>query len=298
MRILIADDVPDNIRLLSRMLADEGHQISAALNGRQALKLAASCVPDLILLDVMMPEMDGFELCAALKADPLLSGIPVIFLTALTDTEDESRALDLGAVDFITKPFSESVVRLRVRTHLEIKRQHDLLARQSHLDGLTGIANRRAFDDRLQWEWQRTIRSGESLAAAMIDIDHFKEYNDAHGHLAGDDCLRRVAGAMDELLARGGDFIARYGGEEFVCLLGGVNAGGADLVVEKLRGGVESLHLPHGVSPVSPWVTVSIGVALCRPTLERAPTDLVEAADVQLFKAKRLGRNRVSLTTV
>ena len=171
MRILIADDVPDNIRVLSRMLVDEGHQISAAINGRQALKLAETCAPDLILLDVMMPEMNGYEVCTALKANPLLSPIPVIFITALAEVEDEARGLTLGAVDYITKPFKESVVRLRVRTHLELKRQSDILAKLSHLDGLTGIPNRRAFDERLDREWRRTIRSREPLAAAMVDID-------------------------------------------------------------------------------------------------------------------------------
>ena len=298
MRILIADDVPDNIRVLSRMLGDEGHQISAAINGRQALKLAETCAPDLILLDVMMPEMDGYEVCEALKADPLLSPIPVIFITALAEVDDEARGLTLGAVDYITKPFKESVVRLRVRTHLELKRQRDILAKLSHLDGLTGIPNRRAFDERLDQEWRRTIRSSEPLAVAMIDIDHFKDYNDAYGHLAGDDCLRRVAGALAEMLKRAGDLVARFGGEEFICLIDGVDIKAVYAVAEKLRAGVEALQIPHGASPVSDWVTVSVGAAICRPAQETQSTDLVEVADVQLFTAKRLGRNRVSLTSV
>ena len=296
MRILIVDDIPDNIRVLSRMLVDDGHQVSAATNGRAALKLAASCAPDLILLDVMMPEMDGYQVCAALKADPLLKAIPVIFITALTDTEDETRGLALGAVDYIAKPFKEAIVRLRVRTHLELKRQRDLLSQLSHLDGLTGIPNRRAFDERLDREWRRALRAGEHLAAAMVDIDHFKEYNDAHGHLAGDDCLRRVAEALAAGLERAGDFIARYGGEEFICLLTGVDDQGTAVVAERLRADIESLRLPHGASPVSPWVTVSVGAAIRRPTQETAPSEVVAAADLQLFTAKRLGRNRVSVT--
>jgi diguanylate cyclase (GGDEF)-like protein len=295
MRILIVDDVPDNIRVLSRMLVDDGHQVSAATNGRAALKLAASCAPDLILLDVMMPEMDGYQVCAALKADPLLRSIPVIFITALSDAEDETRGLALGAVDYIAKPFKEAIVRLRVRTHLELKRQRDILSQLSHLDGLTGIPNRRAFDERLDREWRRAVRAGEHLAAAMVDIDHFKEYNDAHGHLAGDDCLRRVAEALAAGLERAGDFIARYGGEEFICLLNGVDDQGTAVVAERLRADIESLRLPHGASPVSPWVTVSVGAASRRPTHETAPSEVVAAADLQLFTAKRLGRNRISV---
>jgi len=295
MRILIVDDVPDNIRVLSRMLVDDGHQVSAATNGRAALKLAASCAPDLILLDVMMPEMDGYQVCAALKADALLKAIPVIFITALSDAEDETRGLALGAVDYIAKPFKEAIVRLRVRTHLELKRQRDILSQLSHLDGLTGIPNRRAFDERLDREWRRAVRAGEHLAAAMVDIDHFKEYNDAHGHLAGDDCLRRVAEALAAGLERAGDFIARYGGEEFICLLTGVDDQGTAVVAERLRADIESLRLPHGASPVSPWITVSVGAACRRPTQATAPSEVVAAADLQLFTAKRLGRNRVSL---
>jgi len=295
MRILIVDDVPDNIRVLSRMLAEDGHHLSAATGGRQAMELVEICMPDLILLDIMMPEMDGYEVCAALKADPLLSDIPVIFITALADAEDETRGLSLGAVDYITKPFKEAIVRLRVRTHLELKRQRDLLDRLCRLDGLTGIPNRRAFDEQLDREWRRTTRSQEPLAAAMIDIDHFKGYNDTYGHPEGDTCLRQVAGILADALSRGGDFVARYGGEEFICLFIGVDAKGLELVAEKLRNSVEALQIPHAASSASPWVTISIGAAICSPTPEMSPATLVEAADAELFRAKRAGRNRVSV---
>ena len=296
MRILVVDDVPDNIRVLSSMLADEGHQISAATNGRQALKLAEVSSPDLILLDVMMPGMDGYEVCAALKANPQLSSIPVIFIiTALADVEDETRGLGLGAVDYITKPFKEAVVRVRVRTHLELKHQRDILQNLSRLDGLTGIPNRRAFDERLDQDWRRGARMGESLGVLMIDVDLFKQYNDTNGHLAGDDCLRQVAGSLAGGLLRAWDFVARYGGEEFVCLLEGLDLAALSQVAERLRAAVEALQIPHGDSSVSPWVTISIGAALGQPTLEAPPTGLVEAADLQLYEAKRSGRNRVSL---
>jgi len=278
------------------MLADDGHAISAATSGRQALRLAASCAPDLILLDVMMPEMDGYRVCAALKEDPLLRTIPVIFITALSDVEDETRGLQLGAVDYITKPFKEAIIRVRVGTHLELKRQRDILERLSHLDGLTGIPNRRAFDARLDEEWRRSIRSGDLLGAAMIDVDRFKQYNDAHGHLEGDDCLRLVARALTSVLNRGGDFVARYGGEEFVCLISGIKIEDLGTLAEKFRTGVEALRIPHGSSPISPWVTISVGAALQQPAPNISPSGLIEAADSQLFRAKEQGRNQVCIT--
>lgn len=295
MRVLVVDDVPDNIRVLSRMLVDDGHEVSAATNGRQALKLAATSAPDLILLDVMMPEMNGYDTCAALKADPLLQTIPVIFITALTDVEDETRGLNLGAVDYITKPFKEAIVRARVKTHLELKRKRDLLEQMSQIDGLTGIANRRAYEQRLEQAWQRAIRSGERLAAVMIDIDFFKQYNDTYGHLAGDDCLRRVAATLSEVLAHGSDLLARYGGEELVGLLSGVDEAGPAMMAERLRASIETLQIPHDASRISPWLTISIGGASCRPTRDQRPSSLIEAADLQLFEAKRQGRNQVKL---
>jgi diguanylate cyclase (GGDEF)-like protein len=298
MRILIVDDVPDNIRILSKMLAEEGHDISAATDGQQALVIAESILPDLILLDVMMPGMDGYAICAALKAHPLLKSIPVIFVTALSETEDETRGLSLGAVDYITKPFNEVIVKLRVRTHLELKQQRDLLGRLSAIDGLTGIPNRRAFDERLDAEWRRAIRVRGALVLAMIDIDYFKAFNDSHGHIEGDECLRRVAKTLDAGARRGEDFVGRYGGEEFVLLSSGSDEAGMAGLVETLRSNIEGLRIPHGASAVAPWVTVSGGVAICRPTIEMRATDLLASADAELYKAKHRGRNCVSVTTV
>ncbi len=298
MRILIVDDVPDNIRILSKMLADEGHDISASTNGLEALMIAESVLPDLILLDVIMPGMDGYAICAALKANPRLKSIPVIFVTALSDTEDETRGLRLGAVDYVTKPFNEVIVKLRVRTHLELKLQRDLLGRLSAIDGLTGIPNRRAFDERLDAEWRRAIRVRSALALTMIDIDYFKAFNDSHGHLEGDECLRRVAKTLEAGARRGEDFVGRYGGEEFVLLSTGGDEVGMAGLVETLRVRIEALRIPHGASAVAPWVTVSSGVALCRPTPEMQATDLLASADAELYKAKHRGRNCVSVTTV
>ncbi|MBV5308232.1 MAG: diguanylate cyclase, partial [Chromatium okenii] len=281
--------------MLSRILVDEGHQVSAATAGETALRLVESCNPDLILLDVMMPGMDGYQVCSALKANPQFQNIPVIFITALTDTEDEVRGLELGAVDYIIKPFKDVIVRMRVRTHLELKRQRDILNQLSHFDGLTGIPNRRAFDERLAQEWKRACRNRDHLAVLMIDIDFFKQYNDAYGHLAGDDCLRRIAGALAKQMQRGSDFVARYGGEEFVCLISGIDQASLAIVTEQLRVNIAVQQIPHSTSSVARYVTISVGAAFCQPTLDSSAFDLMAHADAQLFTAKHLGRNRVSL---
>ena len=295
MRILIVDDIPDNIRVLSGMLLPEGYHISAATSGRQALALAEVSAPDLILLDVMMPDLNGYAVCTALKSDPRLTHIPVIFVTALDDVEDETRGLALGAVDYITKPFKEAIVKARVRTHLELKRQRDTLERLAQADGLTGIPNRRACDARLDEEWRRALRTGNALACLMIDVDHFKDYNDTYGHLEGDDCLRRVAVVLEGELRRVGDFLARWGGEEFCGLASGPDPAGLPELAERLRAAVEALQIPHRTSAAAPWVTISIGAAAVRPTLGAQPTDLIAAADRALFSAKAQGRNRVCL---
>jgi diguanylate cyclase (GGDEF)-like protein len=210
----------------------------------------------------------------------------------MSDEGHETLGLEAGAVDYITKPFKDTIVKLRVKTHLELKWQRDLLDSLSHLDGLTGIANRRSFDERLDLEWRRAVRFGESLSLAIIDIDNFKIYNDTHGHLAGDECLRRVARTLADTLNRAGDFIARYGGEEFVFLLPGIDTEGLQAITEKLRANVEALHIPHGASDVSPWVTVSAGAARCYPSPGISPTTIIDSADEQLYRAKKLGKNR------
>jgi len=295
MRILIIDDIPDNIRVLSSMLAGEGVEISTATSGRRALKIAEHYPPDLILLDVMMPEMDGYEVCRLIKADPLLRGVPVIFITALADAESEIRGLELGAVDYITKPFNEAIVKLRVKTHLALKLQREILDNLSRLDGLTGIPNRRAFDEWLDVEWRRAARSGKMLGLLMIDVDYFKGYNDAHGHVVGDDCLRAIAAALHDSMSRAGDFVARFGGEEFAALLPATDLAEMRVAAEKMRAAVEKLGIPHGSSPLSDWVTVSIGGAALPPRPNVKANRLVEVADRQLYTAKQSGRNQVSV---
>jgi len=290
-RLLIVDDAMENIQILNHVLGEE-HEVLFAMSGERALELAHQHQPDLILLDAVMPGMNGYEVCAALRASSDVRDIPIIFVTALTTPEDETRALEAGAVDFITKPFNVAVVRARVRTHLTLKRQSDAMREMTLTDALTGIANRRSFNDAIQNEWRRCARSVTLLSVIMIDIDHFKLYNDAYGHQAGDACLKQVAAAMLQCAGRSPDLLARYGGEEFVILLPQVDAQGAATVAARILESVRALAIPHRMSSAGDTVTVSIGVATLLPDMGSDPEELVSCADNALYRAKKEGRNR------
>ena len=285
-RLLVVDDQPVNIQALHRVFAGDC-QVLMATDGALALQLCRDRQPDLVLLDVQMPGMDGHELCAELKADPLLRSIAVIFVTSQDRPEDETRALDAGAADFITKPFNPTVVRARVRTQLTLKAQADLLRELAFIDGLTGVHNRRHFDERFLAESRRAQRTRAPLAVVLADVDHFKRYNDALGHLAGDDCLRRVASTLRACLKRPTDLLARYGGEEFVCLLPDTDLAGAIGVAQLMEQAVRALALPH--PGVQGCVTISLGAAAGPQAAA-----LMQAADQALYLAKAAGRSRVS----
>lgn len=294
--ILIVDDTPANIQVLANALHDN-YRIKVAASGKAVFEvIAKQGAPDLILLDVMMGGMDGYAVCRILKDNPETQHIPVIFVTAKSENEDEERGLRLGAVDYIAKPFHLPIVLARVRNHINLKLKTDLLESHALLDGLTSIPNRRRFDQVLDTEWKRAQRAGMPLAAIMFDIDHFKRYNDNRGHRDGDDCLATVAGVLAASVERPADLVARYGGEEFVALLPETDLDGAHAIAERCRANVEALQLPHGHSETSPWVTVSVGVACCVPAACDAPAALVEQADLQLYRAKASGRNRVCRT--
>ncbi len=291
--ILIVDDAPANIQALANLLKEE-YRILVALHGEKALQIArGECPPDLILLDIQMPSMNGHEVCRRLKSEGSTNRIPVIFVTAKSGAEEEELGFSLGAVDYISKPFHPAVVRARVRNQMNLKIRTDLLEELSQIDGLTGIFNRRYFDEHFEEERKQALRRGEPLSVIMTDIDNFKAYNDNYGHGAGDECLRQVARALKGSLSRFGDFAARYGGEEFVALLPGTNGEGSMAVAERLRRGVELLAIPHGYSPTAGVVTISLGVASCE---ERAlPEDvatLLARADQALYVSKESGRNR------
>lgn len=290
-RILIIDDNPDIARLLHPLLCDIA-QMSMATSGSKGIELAVKLVPDLILLDMQLPDMDGLAVCRQLKSEPLLADIPVLFVTA-GDTEDaEVAALECGAVDFLGKPLRPQVVRARVSTHLALNRQTKILRQIADVDGLTGIYNRRYFDTVLAEEVARQRRFGGELSVAMIDVDHFKAYNDLLGHQQGDQCLRQVAQALAASMRRPGEVLARYGGEEFVMVAPGVGKRDAATVAEWLRMTVAGLALPHLSSSTGPHVTISVGIASCAPGAPCVGAHLLELADGALYAAKQAGRNR------
>ncbi|MEC5385067.1 diguanylate cyclase [Uliginosibacterium sp. H3] len=290
--LLIVDDHAGSIQTLYEIFKDE-YEVCFATSGAQALERCKERQPQLILLDVMMPDMDGFEVCHRLKSEPLTEAIPIIFVTGTDDPYQEARGLDAGAADFITKPFHARVVMARVRTQLTLKRQTDLLRSLVLMDGLTGVANRRHFDATLENEWRRCARTGSPLALILLDVDFFKDYNDFYGHPAGDVCLQRVAHQLSAILERPGDMAARYGGEEFVCLLPDTPMEGALAVATEMESAVRALAIPHARSQVTNLVTVSVGVAVTVPKAAEDPGELVFCADLQMYKAKNAGRAQV-----
>jgi diguanylate cyclase (GGDEF)-like protein/PAS domain S-box-containing protein len=421
--ILIVDDAPDNLGMLRKMMVQQGYQTFVATSGERALQIARRVHPDLILLDVVMPGMDGFETCRQLKSHAATQRIPVIFMSARTETEDVVAGFDIGAVDYIGKPLRMAEVCARVRTQLQIrsnsetqeeqaerlrtivnnmaeglliieadgriqftnpacdkylgyqenelagrsitellnplvaqeyldyferyaaapqtahnhgtreviirhrngssvcmdltltpmylrqplfigllhdithhKQSEDALQRAAMVDPLTMIANRRHFDAFLEKEWQRALRSGLPLSLVVLDVDHFKLYNDSLGHPAGDACLQQVAQAIASHALRPTDLAARYGGEEFVLLFAETDTDSAYLLAESIRAHVESLHLPHPRSPTSPWITVSIGVSTILPQQLDSTESLFVAADRAMYVAKESGRNQVQAT--
>lgn len=290
--VLIVDDTSANIEVLNAILGVE-YEILFATSGQDALAILADQIPDLILLDITMPEMDGYEVCRRLKADPHTRNIPVIFITSLSNEEDETRGLEVGAIDYISRPISAPVVKARVQNHLELKRYRDKLENLSAMDGLTGIPNRRRFDEFLDQEWLRGLRNQSPLSVCMMDVDFFKRFNDFYGHAAGDNCLRRVAKALASAIQRPADFVARYGGEEFVYVLPDTDANGTVALAEKFRDSVAALEIPHADSAVATYVTISGGLATAIPVENSSPAQLLDAADQLLYWAKRAGRNQI-----
>ena len=291
--VLIVDDAPVNIRMLVGALKDT-YRVRVANGGIKALAIAESeDPPDIILLDVRMPEVDGYEVCRRLKQNPETMKIPVIFVTTRGSSEDEAFGLNLGAVDYISKPFSIPVVKARVRTHLQLKRHTDKLESLAMIDGLTGIANRRSFDQTIELEWRRAQRIDAHLSLIMIDIDEFKAYNDNYGHGAGDECLRLVACTIESTMRRSGDFVGRYGGEEFVVLLPECDLEGVLDMAEKIRIKIKNLNIPHAFSKITDHITVSIGCKSMQYESETACTELLQKADQAMYQAKEQGRDRV-----
>ncbi|MGE5468308.1 MAG: diguanylate cyclase [Ignavibacteria bacterium] len=300
--VLVIDDSPTSAHQLFALLGSD-YDVLVATRGAAGIDLAATQNPDLILLDVVMPELDGYEVCARLKADERTADIPIVFITAHDDEADEARGLSLGAIDYLSKPLRPAIVRARIKNHIELKRNRDLLRRLTTLDPLTGIENRRRFDDCLAKEWSRAAREGHALSLIMIDVDRFKDINDRYGHTFGDQCLKRIATTLRGELQRAADVLTRYGGEEFACVLPGTDLAGAGQLAEHMRSAVETLAielLPDEATPpqdadAALQVTISAGVATALPNAEAPARTLLEAADHALYEAKLAGRNCVCM---
>ena len=292
-RILIVDDETANIKILASELQALYH-ISFALNGEKALNLIKNDeLPDLILLDIVMRGINGYEICTYLKEKQLTKNIPIIFITSMSSEEDETKGLELGAVDYITKPFSMPIVKARIKTHLELKRHRDILEHLSSYDGLTGIPNRRRFDEYIEQEWKRAHREAAPLSLIMVDIDHFKMFNDSYGHWAGDECLKKVAQTLTSCLQRPSDLMARYGGEEFSAVLPKTDQKGAIFIAKKMRLTIENMKTPNCCSITLDYLTVSIGTATIIPSDYSTPYILINGCDTSLYESKDNGRNQV-----
>lgn len=291
--VLVVDDEPPNIKVLSQALSP-WYRVKAATSGADALKIANSeDQPDLILLDIAMPGMSGYQVCEQLKSTLGTKDIPVIFITGKNSNEDEARGLELGAVDYITKPFSLPIVMARIRNQLLLKIKTDMLEQLVSIDSLTELANRRRFDEVLEQEWRRCVRSNIPLSVIMIDVDFFKPLNDTFGHAAGDVCLKQIAQVLKGTTRRSSDTVARYGGEEFCAILPGIAHGDALQLAENMRQNVENQQIPHPKSPLGNAVTISLGLATTIPDNQRSPTELLVQADEMLYQAKQAGRNQV-----
>lgn len=319
--ILLIDDSIENLRLVSTMLQSEGYKVKKAINGKVALQSLEVIEPDLILLDINMPGMDGYEVCETLKRHKKYQSIPVIFMSAAGEVFNKVKAFHVGAIDYITKPLELEEVLIRVENQLNQKRLYQQLQQQNalltteiderlriekalteanqklellaSLDGLTSIANRRRFDEYIAAEWQRCLRGSFLLSLILIDVDFFHRYNETYGHLAGDDCLKKVANTLTSVSQRATDLAARYGGEEFVIVLPHTSQMGARTIAKEIQQAIAAQRISHQKSSVSKYLTISIGVATTIPDHETGITDFIDLADQALFKAKKLGRDRI-----
>lgn len=339
--LLIVDDAPDSLSVLMNFLVEHSFEVLVASDGQEGINIAHYASPDLILLDILMPDLNGLQVCRRLKADPLTEHIPVIFLTAVTDTEQRLACFDAGGADFISKPVERTEALARINTHLKIGRLQKTLMTQNrrlqetnqllmertatleHLtiqlklenherqlaegalarinkeleklamhDSLTGLANRRQFDEYLIQEWHRMARERLPLTVVLSDVDYFKRYNDTYGHQAGDHCLFQIAQCLGQNLRRPADLAARYGGEEFALILPNTEREGAITVGHNIQQSVQQLNIQHSHSDF-PYVSLSFGISCTIPSTQYQPTDLLMAADHALYEAKRRGRNQL-----
>ncbi|MDR3333633.1 MAG: diguanylate cyclase [Treponema sp.] len=291
-KILAVDDDRANVSILHRILSPE-YTVLTANSGERALKYAVEEQPDIILLDIILPDMNGFDILVKLKENPLTREIPVIIISGLNSEQDEEKGLCLSAVDYITKPFNNTIVRARIKTHIDIISHRRVIEKLSLIDPLTDIPNRRAFNDRIQMEWKRAIREKNPLSFLMIDLDNFKHYNDTYGHLQGDRLLKTVAQIFVDSAKRPADMSIRWGGEEFAVLLPHTDLKAAHIIAERIRSRVESTQVPITGGTLMTSITLSIGLASIVPTQDSSINDFIALADKYLYQAKDTGKNRI-----
>ena len=296
--ILVVDDMTTTLLLLHDLLKDT-YEVKIAKSGTKALEILESPNDiDLILLDVEMPDINGYDVCKRIKNNETIKNILIIFITGRTSQEDEEYGLNLGAIDYITKPFNKAIVKLRIKNYLNLKIKNDMLEKLSMYDGLTNIRNRRYFDETFEKTFSEIKRDKKSLAVLMIDIDFFKPYNDNYGHGQGDETLRKVAKALEKTIKRASDFVARYGGEEFVILLKDINKDGVEAVANNLLNAVRELKITHEFSKIENYVTVSIGVSYYNSSSDITKLELLLKADEALYNVKNSGRNNFAILEV
>lgn len=296
--ILVVDDMTTTLLLIHDLLKDT-YEVKIAKSGTKALEILESPNDiDLILLDIEMPDINGYEVCKRIKNNETIKNIPIIFITGRTSQEDEEYGLNLGAIDYITKPFNKAIVKLRIKNYLDLKIKNDMLEKLSMYDGLTNIRNRRFFDETFEKTFNEIKRDKKSLAVLMIDIDFFKPYNDNYGHGQGDETLRKVAKALEKTIKRASDFVARYGGEEFVILLKDINKNGVEAVANNLLNAVRELKITHEFSKIENYVTISIGASFYNSSSDITKLELLLKADETLYSVKNSGRNNFAILEV
>jgi diguanylate cyclase (GGDEF)-like protein len=315
--ILIVDDTKANLISLEAILEGENLNIVAASNGNDALKTLLKQEIDIVLLDVQMPGMNGFEVAELMRANNKTKDIPIIFITAINKEEEYIfKGYELGAVDYLYKPISNEILKSKVKVFVKLNEQTKIIEEKTktleekiiqlelvekklnhlvRIDELTGVFNRRAFGEIFKLEWARTIRSNGFFSALMIDIDNFKNFNDTYGHIEGDDCLKSVAQTIDKTLRRITDQVARLGGEEFIVLLPETDSDGAEIIAEEIRKNIENLEIPNEGIDTSKFVTVSIGISSVVPTRDIEKKGFIDCADKALYIAKKNGKNRIYL---
>ena len=296
--ILVVDDMTTTLLLIHDLLKDT-YEVKIAKSGTKALEILESPNDiDLILLDIEMPDINGYDVCKRIKNNETIKNIPIIFITGRTSQEDEEYGLNLGAIDYITKPFNKAIVKLRIKNYLDLKIKNDMLEKLSMYDGLTNIKNRRFFDETFEKTFSEIKRDKKSLAVLMIDIDFFKPYNDNYGHGQGDETLRKVAKALEKTIKRASDFVARYGGEEFVILLKDINKDGVEAVANNLLNAVRELKITHEFSKIENYVTISIGASFYNSSSDITKLELLLKADETLYSVKNSGRNNFAILEV